>query len=265
LQKTQTAKREEVQKTKTEMADAHCHPDMFADPKVLEESVAYGVNTIIANGSSTKANLRILELSDGRHVFPVIGIDPDFVDSITEEELDFNMKMIRAHRDKVVGIGEIGLDYKETRGPDNIERQKYVFDKFLDLALELDLPVSVHARNSLEDVFSILKEKKMKKVHLHFFEGDEKQAEEVQRLGYMISVPPMQSSRRKKVIKMLPLDLIMAESDAPAAGGKPLDVEKSVNIIAEAKGLSFARAAEATTLNTKRFFNIFGKTNLMRM
>ena len=81
----------------------------------------------------------------------------------------------------------------------------------------------------------------------------------------MISVPPGQSARRRKAIKALPLELIMVESDAPAAGSTPRDVERSIGIVAEAKGLSFERAAEATSLNTKKFFNIHSGANMMRM
>ena len=107
-------------------------------------------------------------------------IDPEFVEKMSDEEIEFNIGVIRANRGRIVGIGEVGLDYKMARGVGDPERQKLVFGRMLDLAMELGLPVSVHARNSLDDVLRILEEKGVRKAHLHFFEGDETHAKTVE-------------------------------------------------------------------------------------
>ncbi|MDE1833059.1 MAG: TatD family hydrolase, partial [Candidatus Micrarchaeota archaeon] len=161
---------------------------------------------------------------------------------------------------KICAIGEIGLDYAYAKDKKGVERQKVVFGKFLDLALELDKPVTIHSREAMEDVLTMLEEKGVRRAHMHFFEGGPIEAKRIEKLGYMVSVPPFESSRRNKAISAIAIDNIMAESDSPAAGASPLDVGKSVAIVAKAKGISFERAAEQLTANTKRYFNVGYKT-----
>jgi TatD DNase family protein len=242
-------------KLAVELADAHCHADMIPQ-ELLKQSIAFGVRTIVTNGVDTKSNVKSIEISDHRNVFPALGVGPEHALKMTDEELKFNVNMIKANPGVVVAIGEIGLDSKVIGGEMGMARQRYVFGLFLDLAMELNLPVSVHSRGALPDVLRILEEKRMKRVHLHYFEGDEKDAVRVAELGYMVSIPPIESSKRQRAIKEIPMKQLMVESDAPAIGGSPKDVEKSIRIIAETRGLSFEEVAAITQNNTKTFFNI---------
>lgn len=256
--KTKEVVREVLSKEHTkdlfEMADAHCHLDLM-DPDLVKESVKYGVKTIITAGVDTKSNARNLELADGKNIFALLGIDPEHAD-VSDEELEFNIKMIRQSARKITGIGEIGLDYGKVMDTVPVEKQKKIFGKFLDLAKELDLPVSIHSRNAFGDVLEILDGRKIKSAHFHFFEGDVQQAKEIERRGYMISVPPQQSDRRSKVIKEMAIDNIMAETDSPIVGASPRDVERSIGMIREIKKIEFRKAANLLAQNTKRFFRI---------
>lgn len=249
----------------TEMADAHCHLDLIDDPAVVHAAVRYGVHTIITNGIGTKSNIRALELADNRHIFAAMGVDPETAMSASEEEVNFNIGMIKSNANRIVAIGEIGLDFKKSTDFKKVALQRTVFGKMLDLALSLDLPVSIHSRDAMEQVFEIVLEKEMERVHLHFFEGSVEQAKKAEKLGYMISVPPLLSSKRFRAAKEISIENIMAESDAPAAGSTPKDTESAIRIVAEAKGISFERAAETLTANTKRFFNIKAKSSFMRI
>ena len=244
-----------LDKQLTEMADAHCHLDIISDRRVIDSAIANGVHTIITNGVDTKSNMKSIELADNRHIFAVLGIDPEH-SNITDEELEFNLKLVKQNAGKIVGIGEIGLDYGKVKETVPIAKQKKVFEAFLNLAKQLKLPVSIHSREALNDVMQILADKKMEKVHIHFFEGNVQQAKELERKGYMISVPPVQSSRRSKVIKEIAIDNIMAESDAPVVGISPASVDRSIGIVSEAKKIDFAKTADILTKNTKRFFGI---------
>ncbi len=246
-----------LEKTKTELADAHCHLDML-DHASIEESLDYGVSIMVANGGSTKSNLEVLKLADQEHIFAAIGIGPDVAASISEKELLFNVELAKANSGRIKAIGEVGLDFKIAKNAEEIERQKATFGRFIDLAIELDVPVCVHSRNAMEEVLEMLKERKAKRVQLHFFEGNEEQAKIVASRGYFISVPPQESSKRNRAIKEFPMSQMMAESDAPAAGSTPRDVEKSVMIIAKAKGIDYQKAAEEIVSNTRRFFKIGG-------
>jgi len=246
-----------------EMADAHCHLDLMSDTKAdLPKWLDQGVRTIITNGVDTKSNVKSVELTDGRHIFAMLGIDPEHA-LTTEEELEFNIKMIKHNHSKINGIGEIGLDYGHVKEKVPIVQQKMVFGRFLDLAADLRLPVSVHSRNALDDVLQMIEDRGLDAVHIHFFEGSVQQAKEIEKKGYMISVPPLHSSKRSKVIKEVAIDNIMPESDAPAVGSSPMEVYKSIEIVAEAKRIDLKKAADILTQNTKKFFRI-KESKLMR-
>lgn len=259
----QIVKEEVTTKQITEMADAHCHLDLMENGNAVKEAIAAGVRTIITNGVDTKSNMKSLELADNRHVFAMLGIDPEH-SNVTDEELEFNIKNIRHNAARITGIGEIGLDYGKVKETVTVERQKHVFEALLDLAKQLKMPVSIHSREALEDVLHILHDKGVEMAHIHFFEGNVQQAKEIEKRGYMISVPPIQSSRRGKVIKEIAIDNIMAESDAPAVGLSPRDVERSIRIVADIKKIDFNKAADLLTANTKRFFRIHAKGAFMR-
>lgn len=253
-----------------ELADAHCHLSILDDHAIIKDAIDYGVSTIITNGVDTPSNIKTLEIADNTNVFPALGIDPEHAlaieESSFEKEIEFNINLIKQNISRIVAVGEIGLDYWIGGGPRNIGRQKKVFGRFVDLGIELGLPVSVHSRSALKDVLGTLKEKGPTAVHLHFFEGGIEEAKIALKLGYMISVPPIESSKRKRVIAMMPLENMMAESDAPVVGQTPKSVEKSVRYIANIKGMPYEDVASILTENTKRFFGTGAKAGkkLMR-
>jgi TatD DNase family protein len=166
--------------------------------------------------------------------------------------------MIRSNASRIIAIGEVGLDYKKAQSASEKDKQKRVFEGFLELADELHLPVSVHSRDALDDVIRMISAHDPERVHIHFFEGNSEQTKAIEELGCMVSVPPVESSKRGRAIKELGLGRIMAESDAPLVGATPRDIEKAVSSVAFLKGISFESAAEALTRNTKSFFNTNG-------
>ena len=220
-------------KSLKEMADAHCHLDMV-DLQAIEEAKRYGVRTMITNGVDTKSNHRALELANGFSIFACLGVDPEHAIGMPEAELDANIELIRKNKDRIVGIGEIGLDRGGRIG--DYERQKSIFERFLSLSLELGLPVSIHSRNALDDVLEILERKEIKRAHIHFFEGNIQHAKRIERLGYMVSIPPVDTEKRKKVIREISIDNIMVESDSPAASPSPKGVEMALGLVADAEG-----------------------------
>ena len=250
-----------VRKSVPEMADAHCHIESFS-MDVVRASVEQGVSVIIANGVDTASNIKTLAMCDGKNVFAALGVHPEYA-GMPDEEIERNIRLIKDNRKSVVAVGEIGIDVTYAKTAEALERQKLIFSRFVELAVELGLPVCVHSRGAMEEVFGILKEHGATKVQLHFFEGDESQALEAERRGYMISVPPMESGKRKRAIKAVSMRSLLAETDSPVNGAVPRDVEKSIRIIASAKGVPFEEAASVLTQNTRRFFNI-GVASLMR-
>ncbi len=235
-------------------ADAHCHLDLFPDPTgTVRDSVAMGVRTIIATGGDKRGAIAIPRLADGVNVFGVIGIDPTF--AAQEGEFVEELAALFTANKHLVGIGEIGLDMTKTGGsPMNIQRK--VFERQLDLALELDKPVVIHARQALHDVMVMVTEKGIKRLMFHFFEGDETDAKAAEKYGYLVSISPGESSKKRRVIKALDLNSIVAETDSPVVGRTPADAIPVVETIAAIKGIDVAEAADRTTSNVKKFFYI---------
>lgn len=252
----------EVRRSRPELADAHCHIESLSS-ETLRESIDYGVKVIVANGVDLASNIKTLAVSDGINVFAAVGVHPEYAGAISDAELEKNMQLARDNRGSIVAIGEIGIDKKFATDGRMLERQKLVFERLVDLAIELGLPVCIHTRNALVEALDILEQKGAKMVQLHFFEGDAEQARRAAGLGYMVSIPPMESSKRKRAIKAVPMQNLLAETDSPVNNAVPKDVEKSIAIIANVKGIGFDEAATALMQNTRRFFNI-RMSNLMR-
>ena len=248
-------------KDKVEMADAHSHLDLITDPLIIREAIDYGVKTIITDGVDTKSNMESLRISDNSNIFAAIGIDPEHCMVMKDDELEFNTSIIKENANRIVAVGEIGLDYKLAATTEAKEKQRQVFGILLDTALDMNLPVSVHSRESFPDVLKMVTDRGMKKVHFHFFDGTEEQAKEVAGLGYYISVPPYKSQKRARAIAAMPLRQIMGETDSPIVGSSPKSVENSVMFIAGIKKMDYVNAAKLTTENTKAFFNIKYKAN----
>jgi len=233
-------------------SDAHCHLNLFADPKkAVENALANGIELIVAAGGGKADNMAMLSLLND-NVFGVVGIDPEHLeDSQAVEEI----KGIIEKSKNIIGVGEIGLDKKVANNEEYYKREIALFEKQLELAEELDLPVVIHSRNALDDVLALLNNFKLRAM-FHFFEGDEKYVEKIKMDNYIISIPPVETSKRNRAIKGTPLSNIVIETDAPIVGKDILDVMKSASIVSKIKGISMEEVAEATTENLRNFFYI---------
>lgn len=183
-----------------------------------------------------------------------------------------------AKKGKVVGIGECGLDYFHTP-KEEIEKQRVAFIEQIELANELDLPLMLHIRNSEEvteknaykDALEILKEHSKVKGVVHFFAGSMEDAQAFIDFGFYISFagvityPPKKNSPNyDEIIKALPLDRIMADTDSPYVApvpnrgkrNEPLNVKDIVAKIAETKGQPEEEVALQIMKNAKNLFNI---------
>jgi TatD DNase family protein len=253
-QQTQSLKIQAL-KVSLEFSDAHCHLPLFSKPaETIANARNEGVGLIITSGGNAKDNLESIKIANGAQgVFATIGIGPDSASS----ESDFVEGMadlVRSSR-KVIGIGEIGIDVKAA-GHAGLEIQRKVFGEQLDIAVELDLPVVIHSRGALDEISAMLEKKGVRSAVFHFFEGDERQAKALAGRGYLISIPPVETGRRKRVIKSISVNSIVAETDSPVVGRDPTDVVKVCKTIAALKGISIEDVASATTENIRRLFYI---------
>jgi len=173
-----------------------------------------------------------------------------------------------AENKKVVGIGEIGLDYYRDLSPR--DDQKKLFVRQIDLAKDLKLPIIVHIRDANEDALNVLKDEDAKAVGgiIHSFSGDVNMARQVLDNNFYISVggPVTYHNTRNlvDVIKFIPDDRLLIETDCPYLTPEPFRGKRNdsslvrlvAEKIAEIKGMSFEEIANITTNNAKRLFNI---------
>lgn len=256
--------------------DVHSHlnlsPLFERAGEITEEMKQRGVGTITVGVDleTSKQSVELAEKYD--NVWACIGMHP--VDNQTEE---FNFEAYKelAQNKKVVAIGECGLDYFRGKDEAVIARQKELFIKQIELSLEVNKPLMIHARPSkgsmdaYEDVLTILEQYEGVKANFHFFVGDKAIAERALLVGFTFSFdgPITFSKDYDEVIKMIPLQAIMLETDAPFAAPEPYRgkkcepwmVEEMYKKVAELKELPLEVVQQQVQANVERVFGI--KTN----
>jgi TatD DNase family protein len=250
-----------------EYFDTHAHlnfPDYDKDwESVIKNSLGGGV-FMINVGTDIKESKKVIEISKKYNgVYSAVGLHPLHIDD--EDFFLLNDEYRELIKDeKVVAIGETGLDYKYIKNDLAVqERQKEVFEKHIDFADEFNLPLILHCRMAHQEVLEILKERKARGV-IHCFSGNLKEAEEYLALGFYLGVNGIIFKLNiDKVIKDVPLNRIILETDcpflSPVEGKKrnePLFIKHIAERIAEIRGISVDEVAEITTKNAKTLFSL---------
>lgn len=240
--------------------DTHCHitrNDYNDIPFLIDKIKSSGVKKIIVNGCDMESNLEVLELIKKYDiVYGSIGFHPTELDKFSEDDLIWLEEHI--NDDKIVALGEIGLDYHY---PDtNKEKEEFVFRKQLDIAKRYSKPVIVHSRDAIQDTLNILKEYNLKG-SIHCFSGSLEMAREFIKCGYLIGVGGVVTYKNAKniinVIKNIDLEYILLETDAPYLTPEPYRKYKNdssyipviASKIAEIKGV-LPEVVENTTSDT---------------
>jgi TatD DNase family protein len=157
---------------------------------------------------------------------------------------------------KLVAIGEIGLDYHWAKTEEEKFLQHECFISQLVLAERLGLPVVIHSRDAEAKVLEILSNFNLRFM-LHCFSGTNAEAQSaVGTNRAVVSVPPIKSKERKQFIRDLPLEKLLAESDAPYIGKAPSDTLEAIKTIAEIRGMDAEAVKKQLLLNTVSFFGI---------
>lgn len=278
------------------LIDTHAHVnfDAFKDDAdtVIKNALAEKIWMILV-GTDYKSSKAALHLANKYEtgVYAAVGIHPihlaatsmqgdDYNFVSRQEEFNNDMYEQLLSFEKVVAVGEIGLDYYHINKADDIQavkkKQQEIFYNQLILARKKNLPVIIHCRNAHDDTLRVLdefrKEYKQLLPHnqawgvIHCFSGDEDLAWRYFNLGLIISFTGLITFSRQwdDLIRKLPLDKFMIETDCPfmtpepfrGQRNEPLLVKYVANRIAEIKNLSPEKVAEMTTVNAKNLFNI---------
>lgn len=248
------------------MIDAHCHLEQKDYDTDREEVVARCKNlldAVVFSCARPKDFEKSIEIAEKYKGFAYLtsGIHPEYIKELSEEEITAFFEKLRQNREKIVGIGECGLDYYWTKEPEWREKQKELFKRHIELAKELNLPLVIHSREAEADCLDILEEQNTKNVLMHFF-SEKTLAERVAQNGYFVSFNTLvlRSKNHRKILKKIPLEKIMTETDAPWLGfgqrNEPIAVKEVVEKIASLLKKSVKEIDEITTKNARNFYAI---------
>lgn len=251
--------------------DSHTHlnDDAFFDdvPKWIKRAENLGVVEMNIVGSNKKLNDRALQLAEQYpQLHAIVGWHPEDAknyDQAAEDELIANLK-----KPLVVGLGEIGLDYHWDTSPRDVQRR--VFARQLEIAKELNVPVSIHCRDAFEDAYPLLKEAHVGDFGgvMHSFNGDPEWLHKFLDLGMHISYSGVASFKNAKEVhesvKQTPLDRLLVETDAPYLTPEPHRGEQNepgysrfvVMAVAKWKEMDPVEVARDAYKNTQRLFAV---------
>ena len=243
-------------------AHAHLYAPAFMDDldDVLERALERGVQAVLCVSETLAEAERVIELADRRPLIkPCAGLYPTILDRDAAKDM---LAFIRRHRHQLVAIGEVGLDYWKVQDGADRELQREILAQHVDLSRELDLPLNVHSRSAGRHAIAWLQELGARGVLLHAFDGKAATARSGVEAGYYFSIPPsiVRSPQKQKLVRHLPLERLLLESDSPVLGpdkgarNEPCNVWVSCQEIAAIKGVSVEEVAQTTTANARRLF-----------
>lgn len=247
--------------------DTHCHlssqdySDILA---VIEDNKKAGVDKMILSGCTRESILESLELVEQYpDLYVTIGYHPSEADITTEDDLLLLEKQLQ--NPKVVGIGEIGLDYHY--GKENIMLQKNLFYQQMKLASRYHMPVVIHSRDATEDTISILKEFSDVIGDIHCFSGSLETAKIYLSMGYYLGIGGVVTFKNSKlgdVVSKIGLHSLLLETDSPYLTPEPYRGGQNsskylpyvASKIAELLGVSVEEVASQTLQNTEALFDL---------
>jgi len=210
--------------------------------------------------TSAKTTLELGKKSD--LIFPFIGIHPEKANDSTEPILT----LIEENKERISGIGEIGLDDTYSNSDDELSRQEEIFRTQLSLAEKLKKPVSIHSRKTLDKIFKILPSYNVTNVLLHWFDGNKKQLRDAMDLGCFVSFGPVMvySQDKQVLLTKADKDKILVETDGPVRfsrcfGYKEAQVSFIPSVIFSASkvlGVTYNELSEILEQNSKSYLDI---------
>ena len=255
------------------LIDSHCHIDFeqfdLDRDQVLSDAATVGVKRLINPSTDLNSSHRVVKLVDSySDIYAAIGFHPYDAPQVNDETLAALTEL--SSNVSVVAIGEIGLDYYRDLAPRS--EQHRAFEAQLELAKSLDLPVIIHQRDAAVDTMAVLRQWGAKGDHpglvLHAFSGDQAMVEEAVELGFFMGIGGPVTFKNAgsllDVVKMMPLERILIETDAPFLSphpyrgkrNEPARVRLVAQKLAELLAVELADLAEQVTVNTETLFHL---------
>lgn len=258
------------------LVDTHAHLDQsefdLDRPQVIDRATAAGVQAIVSIGVSLSSSRATVAISrQFPEIFAAVGIHPNYTHEAEPDDWEQICSLVasRTADDKIVALGETGLDRFRDHAP--FELQQEYFDRHIRLSQQTGLPFLVHARDSLDDVVAMLTDARSRgplSGVMHSFTGDTAIALQCVALGLHISFAGMVTFKKadalREVAAAVPLERILVETDSPYLSpepfrgkrNEPAHVLRTAQRIAEMRGLPLAEFAQQTTDNARRLFRL---------
>ena len=242
--------------------DTNCHilSEYYDDiDEILKDAKEVGVSRVINAAYNLESSKEVMALvKKYPEMYGVVGLHPENI------EEDFDYTIFDNLDKKIVGIGEIGLDYHYTK--DNKDKQIEVFERQLDIAEKLNLPVVIHSREAAGDTLEILKRHHNFGV-IHSYSGSLEMAREYIKLGFVLGingVVTFKNCNLKDTLKNIDMNSIVLETDSPyitpvtfrVTQNNPGKMMNTARFVADIYGVSLSELAEITNQNIKRVFDI---------
>lgn len=250
--------------------DTHAHYDdeQFNEDRVelLNSMEEQGVGTIINVSATYNSCRKVIALAkEYPFVYAAVGIHPDEVGSLNEETFAQMKELFK--EEKVVAVGEIGLDYYWDNEPREVQKKWFI--RQLELARELDLPVLIHSREAAADTMEIMKghAKGLSGV-IHCYSYSKEMAQEYIKMGFYIGVGGVvtfkNAKKLKEVVENIPLTSIVLETDCPYMAPEPnrgkcnnsAYIRYVAEKIAELKGITYEEVVEQTEKNARDMYRL---------
>ena len=249
---------------------AHYEDEAFDEDRdvLLKSLPENGIKYVVDGGSSIDPCHKIIELiPKWDYMYGALGIHPEEIRTVTDEDMEWLRKEAAAN-DKIVAIGEIGLDYYWDK--DNKEQQKEFFERQLVLAKELKKPVIVHSREAALDTYEVIKASADRDNSgvIHCFSYSKEEAKKYLDMGFYIGIGGVltfkKAAKIREVAEYVPIDRILIETDCPYLAPEPfrgkrnssLYIPEVVKKIAEIKQLDYDEVIDITFKNGRRMYGI---------
>lgn len=251
--------------------ETHAHYDDQAFDRdrdsLLRSMEAHGIEKIINVGASLRGVRDTVTLTEQYpFVYGAVGIHPDEVGELTEDHMEWMRGL--CEKEKIVAVGEIGLDYYWDK--ENHKVQKKWFVRQMDLAKETGLPIIVHSRDAAKDTLDIMKAERADRLQgvIHCYSYSREQAREYMNMGYFLGIGGVvtfkNGKKLKEVVEYAPLDYLLLETDAPYLAPEPYRGKRNCSLyltyvaqaIGEIKGVDYQTVIEVTRRNAERLFRL---------
>lgn len=244
------------------LVDVHCHLTFPEFSNDLDEVVKRARNVmIISSGVGLEDNKKVLELAKKyKNIKAGLGLYPVDALKLDEEGVNCALDFIIKNKNRMVYIGEVGLDYKESNDK---ERQKEIFSKVIEIAKKIKKPLLVHSRKAELDCVEMLESSGLKNIVFHCFTGKLKLAKRIADNGWSFSIPciVVKSEGFQEIVKKTDISQLLTETDAPYLGvfpgrNEPGFVKESVNKISELKLLDRDEVENILHMNFQKLFSL---------